>query len=83
MPGGVDVSYQCPITGQAVTSMRQRKYIMEKNDMVDARDLKDTWKRREAAHHREQAELKAFNESIPEDVRKKAQAVVQNPPAGA
>ncbi|HEY1092075.1 MAG TPA: hypothetical protein VGE47_13365 [Burkholderiaceae bacterium] len=56
---------------------------MEKNDMVDARDLKDTWKRREADHHREQAELKAFNESIPEDVRKKAQAVVQNPPAGA
>lgn len=80
MPGGIDVNYKCNITGQVVQSMRQRQYIMDKHGMVDARDLETTWQRKEAAHKAEQAELKAFNDKIPEAVRKQAAAMVQNPP---
>lgn len=80
VPGGTDIAYQCPITGEAVQTMRKRQYIMDKHDMVDARDLHSTWQRKEAEHKREQAELKAFNDKIPESVRKQAQAVVTNPP---
>ena len=80
MPGGIDVNYKCNITGQVVQSMRQRQYIMDKHGMVDAHDLKTTWQRKEAAHKAEQAELKAFNDKIPEAVRKQAAAMVQNPP---
>lgn len=83
MPGGIDVNYKCNITGQVVQSMRQRQYIMDKHGMVDARDLHTTWQRKEAEHKQTQAELKAFNDKIPEAVRKQAQAVVANPPAGA
>ena len=83
VPGGTDIDYLCPITGEAVQSMRKRQYIMDKHGMVDARDLQPVWKRKEAEHQRTQAELKAFNDKIPEAVRKQAQAVVANPPAGA
>lgn len=81
VPGGTDVNYRCQVTGQAVQSMRQRKYIMEKHDLVDARDMKDTWNRKLTADAAERAEVKRVNDSIPDAVKKAAMATV--PPAGA
>ncbi len=83
VPGGIDVNYRCQITGEIIQSMRKRQYIMDKHGMVDARDLKDTWARNEAAHKQELAEVKAAQDKVPEHVRKAAQAVAMNPPAGA
>lgn len=34
-----DVNYRCVATGQEVTSQRQRKQIMAKHDLADARDF--------------------------------------------
>lgn len=31
--------YQCPVTGAEVTSNRQRRRIMDSNDLVDANDF--------------------------------------------
>lgn len=81
VPGGIDVDYQCPVSGEVVQSMRRRKYIMEKNGLVDARDMKDTWTRRLAADKAEREEVKRLNDSIPEAVKQAAMATV--PPAGA
>lgn len=83
MPGGFDVSYRCQITGEVVNSMRKRQYIMDKHDMVDARDLKDTWRKKEAEHKREIAEVRAAQAKIPEHVRKAAEAVARTPPERA
>lgn len=83
MPGGIDVNYKCNITGQVVQSMRQRQYIMDKHDMVDARDLKDTWRKKEAEHKREIAEVRAAHAKVPEHVRKAAEAVARTPPERA
>ena len=83
VPGGTNIDYRCPVTGEPVQTMRKRQYLLDKHGMVDARDLHSTWQRKEAEHKREQAELKAFNDKIPEAVRKQAQATVANPPAGA
>lgn len=34
-----DAHYVCPATGEKVTSWRQRRNIMAKHDLVDARDI--------------------------------------------
>ena len=81
VPGGIDVDYRCQVTGEVVQSMRQRQYIMEKHDLVDARDLQDTWKRRLAADKAEREEIAAVNNAIPEAVKQAAMATI--PPAGA
>lgn len=81
VPGGINVDYQCPVSGEVVQSMRRRKYIMEKNGLVDARDMKDTWKRRLAADKAEREDVKRINDSIPDAVKQAAMATV--PPAGA
>ena len=81
VPGGIDVDYRCPVSGEVVQSMRKRQYIMEKNDLVDARDLQDTWKRRLAADKAEREEVAAVNNAIPDAVKKAVMATI--PPAGA
>lgn len=73
VPGG-DVSYKCPMTGQVVKSMRQRKYLMEQNGVVDARDFKDTWAKSEAKKQADKAEAKAYYDSLPDKVKKAAEA---------
>ena len=81
VPGGIDIDYKCTVSGEVVQSMRQRKYIMEKHGLVDARDLQDTWKRKLAADKAEREEIAAVNNAIPEAVKQAAMATI--PPAGA
>lgn len=81
VPGGTDIDYKCPVTGEVVQTMRKRQYIMEQNGLVDARDLQDTWKRRLAADKAEREEIAAVNNAIPEAVKQAAMATI--PPAGA
>ena len=81
VPGGIDVDYKCPVSGEVVQSMRKRRYIMEQNGLVDARDLQDTWKRKLASDKAEREEIAAVNNAIPEAVKQAAMATI--PPAGA
>ena len=81
VPGGIDVDYRCPVSGEVVQSMRKRRYIMEQNGLVDARDLQDTWKRKLASDKAERDEIAAVNNAIPEAVKQAAMATI--PPAGA
>jgi len=81
VPGGIDVDYRCPVSGEVVQSMRKRRYIMEQNGLVDARDLQDTWKRKLASDKAEREEIAAVNNAIPEAVKQAAMATI--PPAGA
>jgi hypothetical protein len=80
VPGGTDFAYQCPMTGENVQSMRRRKYLMEKNGVVDARDYYSQWKRQAEKRKSEDAEAKQHYDSLPDAV-KKAAAVTA--PAGA
>ncbi len=83
VPGGIDIDYRCTITGENVQSMRKRQYIMEKHDLVDARDLKPQWERTLAAQKAERdAAAKEYN-SLPDAVKKAVQQAAPNPPAGA
>ena len=83
IPGGTDIDYRCTITGENVQSMRKRQYIMEKHDLVDARDLKPQWERTLAAQKAERdAAAKEYN-SLPDAVKKAVQQAAPNPPAGA
>lgn len=70
VPGGLDVRYQCQVSGENVTSMRRRKYLMDKHGLADARDYKDTWGKQREVRARENAEAKAHYDSIPEAVKK-------------
>ena len=83
VPGGIDIDYRCTITGENVQSMRKRQYIMEKHDLVDARDLKPQWDRTLAAQKAERdAAAKEYN-SLPDAVKKAVQQAAPNPPVGA
>lgn len=81
IPGGTDIDYKCPVTGEVVQTMRKRQYIMEQNGLVDARDLQDTWKRKLASDKAEREEIAAVNNAIPDAVKQAAMATI--PPAGA
>lgn len=81
VPGGVDIDYRCTVTGEPVQSMRKRQYIMDKHDLVDARDLKPQWERTLATQKAErEAAAKEYN-SLPDAVKKAVQTM--NPPVGA
>ena len=71
MPGG-DVSYQCPMTGEVVKSMRRRKYLMESNGVVDARDYRETWAKADAKRKADKAEAKAYYDAVPDKVKQAA-----------
>lgn len=73
VPGG-DVSYKCPMSGEVVKSMRRRKYLMEKNGVVDARDFKESWAKADAKKKADKAEAKAYYDSIPDAVKKAAES---------
>lgn len=72
VPG--DVGYQCPMTGETVTTHRRRKYLMEKNGVVDARDYTTSWKRVNEQRAAEKAQVEKELASIPEAVKKAALA---------
>lgn len=79
VPGGVDVSYKCTVTGEVVQSMRQRRYIMEKHDLVDAREVHGSIKKKIQREQAEIAEAQAEIAKIPDAVKQAATL----PPAGA
>jgi len=67
--------YQCPMTGEVVTSSRRRKYLMEANGVVDAREYagKDgPWARKRAKDAAEKAEVEAEIAALPDEVKKAA-----------
>lgn len=78
VPGGVDIDYRCTVTGEAVQSMRKRKYIMDKHGLVDAREVHGEVKRKIKREQAEIAEAQAEIAKLPDAV--KAAAL---PPAGA
>lgn len=78
MPGG-DVSYQCPMTGEVVKSMKRRKYLMEKHGVVDSRELTDTWKKNLAKRQREKEEAQKAYDALPDAVKKAGEALRKAP----
>ena len=74
VPGGTDLNYRCPMSGEVVQSMARRKYLMEKHDVVDARDYTDAWKRSTERKAREKAEAQAELDRIPDAVKQAALA---------
>jgi putative FmdB family regulatory protein len=79
VPGGIDVNYRCPMSGEVVQSMKRRKYLMEKHGVVDSRELTDTWKKNQAARQAEQAEMKAAYDALPEAVKKAGEQLAKAP----
>lgn len=73
MPGG-DVSYECPMTGEVVKSMRRRKYLMEKNNVVDARDFEGHWAKTESKRKADKAEAEKHYASLNPEDRKTAES---------
>ena len=75
----LQVQYHRPV----VQSMRQRQYIMDKHGMVDARDLQnDVAAQGSRAPRPSRAELKAFNDKIPEAVRRSGRRWCRTRPDG-
>lgn len=70
VPGGLDVRYICPMSGEQVTSMKRRKYLMEKHGVVDSRELKDTWRRNLQQRKREKEEAQKAYDALPDEVKK-------------
>lgn len=50
--GKRDCHYKCPITGEIVRSQRQREYIMQKHDVLDAMDFQSNFDRQNREHAR-------------------------------
>lgn len=65
-----DVGYQCPMSGEVVSSNRRRKYLMEKNGVVDARDYTKTWAKVRKERAEEKAEVQKYMDSLPDAVKK-------------
>lgn len=66
-------AYQCPMTGETVSSERRRKYLMEANGVVDAREYsgKDgPWARKRAKDAAEKAAVEAEMAALPDAVKK-------------
>lgn len=72
VPGGLDVRYVCPMSGEQVTSMRRRQYLMEREGVVDSRDLTTQWERTKIDRAETKAELARLDASIPDAVKKAA-----------
>lgn len=62
-------AYKCVATGEVITSRRQRRYVMEKGDYIDANDFKKTPEQRRAEKAKKQAELKAIRDEIPAELQ--------------
>lgn len=79
VPGGTDLNYRCPMSGEIVQSMRRRQYLMQKHDVVDARDYTESWKRAKAKRASEDAAAKAHYDSLPDAVKKAAKEAIPAP----
>lgn len=68
--------YKCPMTGEVVTSYRQRENIRAREsdkagcNLVDARDYQDSWKRTYAKRAEEKAEVAQQLAAVPDKVKR-------------
>ena len=67
-------NYRCPMSGEIVQSFRQRRRLMEKHNVVDARDFESHWKRTEAKRAAERQAAVKHYEGVPDAVKKAAEA---------
>lgn len=67
-------SYVCPMTDKVIQSERARKYAMEKEGVVDAREFKDTWAKNRKKRAEENAAAKKHYDALPDSVKKAAAA---------
>lgn len=56
--------YRCPVTGQGVTTRRQRNEIMAREGLVDANDHLSTWENRQK---KTEAAQEAYRKSVEEE----------------
>jgi len=61
--------YVCPVTKEPITTRRQRNYSMEKNDLADANDYKQSWQDRAEKKRRKQEEMRRLQAEIPQELR--------------
>ncbi len=64
-----DVRYVCPVTHKNVTNRKQRRYIMESHDFINANDFARTFQQRADAKNKNDAELKAIKDAVPKDLQ--------------
>lgn len=74
VPGGIDICYQSPTSGEPIQSMRKRRYDMEKSGCADPRDYMDSWRKRYKQRAEDKAEMAKYYDSIPDTVKKAATA---------
>jgi len=65
-----EIHYVCPVTNEGVTTRKQRQYIMESQDLIDANDVASTSAQRKAAKAKKQAEIKAIKDAVPADLQR-------------
>ena len=70
-------AYRSPATGEVITSRRQRRYEMEKNDLIDANDFAKSYEQRKAEKERNQAEIAAIKAEMPKDLKKEVQQITK------
>lgn len=64
-----DCNYTCPVTGDIVTSTRQRRYIMESRDLQDANDFKSNFAKTKAAKARDDRLAATLRDPITHDTK--------------
>lgn len=75
-----DFGYRCQMTGEVVTTYRKRRYIMEQQNVVDAREYESAWKKNYQKRAEERAEVAAQMAAIPDAVKKVAAATAPTMP---
>lgn len=73
-----EARYRCPVTGQKVTTRRERRYLFEKHDLVDANDFASN--REKTIKHRERArELSAkLYEGLPKEALREMDTIAKD-----
>lgn len=72
-------NYRCAMTDQVIKSESQRRYTMEQNNVVDAREYDSQWARQRVKKAEETAEAKRYYDALPDAVK----SAVTVPPAMA
>jgi hypothetical protein len=69
--------YLSPVTGQPVTSRRQRKYEMEKGGYIDANDFAKSHAQRKAEKEQRKAEIARIKSEMPKDLKEVTQQITK------
>lgn len=74
VPGGIDICYRSPETGEPIQSMRKRRYDMEKAGAADPRDYMDSWRKNYKKRADDRTEVAKYYDTIPDTIKKVALA---------